>query len=710
VRLFAPCAKGLEYLLVDELVALGAGDVRETLAGVGFDGDAEVAYRAVLWSRLASRILWPLAEFDAADDEALYRGCQAVDWSQQLERSGTLAVDASLVDSRLNHARFAAQRVKDAVVDQLRDAAGNRPSVDTAAPDLRINLFVRRDRASLAIDLSGGGLHRRGWRVAQGGAPLKETLACAMLLRAGWPEIAAGGGSLLDPMCGSGTLLIEGVRMAADVAPGLQRHHDGLQGWKRFDAALWARLQQQARQRAEQGLARFDSAVIGRDADPRAIEQAQRNVEAAGLAGRIRLETGAVADLPPAGPLAPGLVISNPPYDERLAADAGLYRELGDRLRSGYAGWRAALLTADEALGRATGLHADRRYMLFNGALRCTLLRVDAIEARASRPSRPPHPLGEGAQMVANRLRKNLQRLRRWREREAVDCFRAYDADLPEYAAAVDVYRECAGERRTFLHVQEYQAPRSVPEEIARTRLEDLVRAAMEVFEVPRGQVALKTRLRGKGGSKYGVQDRRGETLQVCENGLRFEVNLFDYLDTGLFLDHRPVRAHLRALAAGRRVLNLFGYTGSASVYAAAGGAATTTTVDLSATYLEWASRNLALNGFGGEAHRLVQADAMAWLARERGRYDLVFCDPPTFSNSARAGDFDIQRDHPALLAAALERLSQGGVLVFSNNFRRFRLDEQALAGVEVRELGAAMLPPDFARDPRIHRVWELRR
>jgi 23S rRNA (guanine2445-N2)-methyltransferase / 23S rRNA (guanine2069-N7)-methyltransferase len=709
MRLFAPCAKGLEYLLVDELRDIGASDVREALAGVQFEGNAEVAYRAVLWSRLASRILWPLAEFDAPDDAALYRGCQQIDWSQHLSPDGTLAVDASLVDSQITHARFAVQRVKDAVVDQFRDAVDERPSVDTEAPDVRINLFVRRDRATLSIDLSGGGLHRRGWRIAQGGAPLKETLACAMLLRAGWPTIAAAGGALLDPMCGSGTLLIEGVRMAADVAPGLQRRHDGLRGWKQFDPGLWRRIEDEARQRAERGLAAFTNPVEGRDADPQAIEHARANAASAGLADRIVFHVGAVADLPPATQ-PNGLVICNPPYDERLAADAALYRQLGTRLREGHAGWSAAILTADEALGRATGLHADRRYMLFNGALRCSLLRIDRIEGRAERRPRTATPLSEGAAMVANRLRKNLQRLRKWREREGIDCFRAYDADLPEYAAAIDVYEEAAGERRRFLHVQEYQAPRSIPEEVAAARLADLVRAAIDVFEVPRDHIALKTRLRGKGGSKYGVIERRGEVLQVREDGLLFEVNLFDYLDTGLFLDHRPVRRHLRQLAAGRRMLNLFGYTGSASVHAAAGGAASTTTVDLSATYLDWAGRNLALNGFAGGTHRLVQADTLRWLAAERGRYDLIFCDPPTFSNSTRAGDFDVQRDHPALLSAALERLSQGGLLVFSTNSRRFQLDEEALAGNDIRELGAAMLPPDFARNPRIHRVWEVRR
>lgn len=708
VRAFAPCAKGLEYLLVDELKALGASSAREALAGVYFEGDTETVYRAVLWSRLASRILLPLAEFDAADGEALYRGVSGVDWDAHLAPTGTLAVDASLIQSQLNHDRYVAQRVKDAVVDQLRERHGERPSVDTEAPDLRLNLFLRRDRASLAIDLSGGGLHRRGWRLAQGGAPLKETLACAVLLRAGWPTIAAEGGALLDPMCGSGTLLIEGARMAADVAPGLGRKHDGLCGWRACDTELWARLRAEASERAAVGSARLQPVYFGADSDPQAVAIARGNVESAGLAAVIRIEEAAIDALRRPVTGSRGLLVCNPPYDERMAADPALYRQLGAALRRELVGWRAAILTADESLGRAIGLRPDKRYVLFNGALKCSLLCSEILLAQARREP-ASEPLGEGAQMVANRLRRNLRVLKSWRQREGVDCFRVYDADLPEYAAAIDVYTEAEGERRVFLHVQEYQAPEEIPAEDCRRRLGDLVRAAAEVFALPRERIALKTRARGKGGSKYGVLERRGESLVVAEAGLRFEVNLFDYLDTGLFLDHRPARARLRELSPGRQVLNLFCYTGTASVHAAAGGASATTSVDLSATYLEWAGRNLALNGVGGAAHRLVQADVLAWLAAERGRYDLVFCDPPTFSNSARAGDFDIQRDHVALLKACLARLRPGGILLFSTNARRFRMDLGALGDVDLLETSSERLPPDFARNPRIHRCWELR-
>jgi 23S rRNA (guanine2445-N2)-methyltransferase / 23S rRNA (guanine2069-N7)-methyltransferase len=713
-RWFATCAKGLEYLLVDELLALGAAVAREALAGVHFEGDLRTAYRACLWSRLASRILMPLAEFDAPDDSALYHGVQTVDWLQHLDAEGTLAVDVNVFASQLTHERYAAQRVKDAVVDQIRAAQGVRPSVDTDFPDVRINVSVKRDRATLGLDLSGASLHRRGWRQAQGAAPLKETLACAVLLRGGWPEIQRAGGSLLDPMCGSGTLLIEGARMAADMAPGLQREYFGFLRWRGHDAAAWQGLLAEARGRAAAGIAALQPVFFGVDADAEAVAMARRNADAAGVGACLQLQVGDITQLQAPAGAPPGLVVSNPPYDERLAADARLYRDFGAALRRSFTGWRAAVLTGDEALGRALGLRAEKRYTLYNGALKTTLIRIDRIDAEREAALAAPRPLSDGAQMVVNRLRRNQRSSKAWRAREGIECYRAYDADIPEYAAAIDVYRGVREDRdeaaQTWLHVQEYKAPADIPEETARQRLADLVRAAMEVFEVPRDRVALKTRSRGKGGEKYGRMDRRGEYLQVNEGAAKLRVNLFDYLDTGLFLDHRPLRLRLAGQSRARRVLNLFCYTGAATVHAAVGGAAATTSVDLSGTYLEWAAKNLASNGCGGGEHRLVQADALAWLEAERGRYDLIFCDPPTFSNSARVDDFDVQREHGRLIRAAAARLTLGGLLLFSNNFRRFKLDPELESEFDVQEISADTIPPDFARNPRIHRVWEIRR
>ncbi len=780
MKFFVSCGKGLEYLLADELVALGCARATATVAGANVEGTLHDAQRAVLWSRLASRVLWPLAEFDCPDEGALYQGVAAIAWPEHLDASMTLAVDAHVSGDGITHARFAAQRVKDGVVDVLRAHGGERPSVDVDAPDLRLNLVLRKGRAIVSVDIGGGPLHRRGWRRAQGEAPLKENLAAAVLLRGGWPQVYAGGGALLDPMCGGGTLLIEGAMIAADVAPGLLRHGGALPSrWHGFDRDAWAALVEDALRRERAGRDALRDVFDGSDSDPHAIHAARENATAAGFRDAIRWSVTSIADLqapasvrvssdgttaaashvastpsPPSGtdpspwanaarrvrgdavseapepaagtarsddvtaatPAAPGLVACNPPYDARLVADPTLYRMLGDALRRAVPGWRASLLCGDALLAHATGLRARKTYQLFNGAIECSLMVVDAIPPPPLPVAdAPPRALSDGAQMLANRLRKNQRAMKSWRARDGVDCYRLYDADLPEYAAAIDVYTEADDPGASWWHVQEYAPPATIPEADARRRFGDILAAAREVSGLPRERIATKTRAKGKGGSKYGRMEQRGETVVVREHGARLRVNLFDYLDTGLFLDHRPLRRQLQQDARGRRFLNLFCYTGAATVHAAIGGATQTTSVDLSATYLQWLSDNLRENlvegrPVGGDAHRLVQADALAWLEADHGKYDLVFCDPPTFSNSARADDFDVQRDHVRLLRAAVARLAPGGVLYFSNNFRRFKLDTDAIAEfADCEDISPQTIGPDFARNPRIHRAWRLR-
>jgi 23S rRNA (guanine2445-N2)-methyltransferase / 23S rRNA (guanine2069-N7)-methyltransferase len=496
----------------------------------------------------------------------------------------------------------------------------------------------------------------------------------------------------------------QAAMMAADVAPGLRRERFGFEGWKGHDAALWKMLHDEAQTRATAGLQQLKSVFFGFDEDARVLNEAKGNAQHAQLSGFMQFGRQSLEHLHRPHELdAPGLVICNPPYGERLNVDenlSDLYRLLGEKLKTEFPGWHASVITSDAALGRAIGLHAEKKYKLYNGALECTLFNFDLTPRTETREVKPLSP---GGQMVKNRIDKNFRHLHKRAKRDDIECWRVYDADLPEYAAAIDIYADC-------LHIQEYQAPASVDENLARTRLRELTRAAGEILEVPRERIAVKTRSRGKGGEKYGRLDERHEFMQVHEGGLTFEVNLWDYLDTGLFLDHRPLRARVRSIANGKRFLNLFCYTGSVSVYAAAGGASETTSVDLSATYLEWASRNLALNGFMDEQqHKLVRDDAAAFLRNRSAMYDLIFVDPPTFSNSKRAEDFDIQRDHAALLNLCGERLLPGGLILFSNNFRRFKLDEAKLERFAIKDISRETIPFDFERNARIHRAWELR-
>lgn len=721
--LYVTAAPGTADLLAAELAAFGAVDLRESRGGVACRGTLETAYRACLWSRVGLRVLLPLAGFPAPTPEALYAGGREVDWSRWLRADGTLAVDFSSTQSAITHTQYGAQKFKDAIVDQFREREGIRPSVDTTAPDLRISVHLYRDQASVAVDLSGDSLHRRGYRARQVAAPLKENLAAGILLRAGWPAIAAAGGGFVDPMCGSGTLAIEAALIAGDIAPGLMRERFGFERWPGHDPGLWQRLKVEADQRRARGKP-APGRIRGYDRDAQAIRVALDNAERAGLKGVVHFERREVADM--VAPNAPtGLVAVNPPYGERigdLRELEDLYAALGRQLRAQYTGWEAAVLTGNPPLGKALGLAARRSHRMWNGTIECRLLRIsvgaDSVMTPRE-PGRPPRFDAEaararpGSRMFANRLGKNLKQLAAWARRERIACYRLYDADMPEYSFAIDLYQsDPAGTAGRWLYVQEYAPPATVDPARARTRREEALAVLTEVTGVPEAGIYLRTRRPQKGTSQYGKVDAVGEFITVEEAGQRFLVNFTDYLDTGLFLDHRLTRSRLRELAHGRSFLNLFAYTGTATVYAAAGGATRSLSVDLSRTYLDWARRNLALNGLGDGQHGLLQADCVAWLARDDGqRFDLVFLDPPTFSNSKRMQDeFDVQRDHVALVRGALTRLASGGLLVFSSNLQRFRLDREALADLEVEDWTKATIPRDYERNPRIHQVFAIRR
>ena len=693
---FATAPKGLEYLLVDELKALGGENVREALAGVHFDGELAVAYRACLWSRLANRILMPIAEFPSPTPEDLYAGVQGIDWSRHLAAEGSLAVDFSVSQSAITHDKFGAQKVKDAVVDQFRERVGVRPSVDTDRPDVRINVYVRRDKAVVAIDLSGTSLHQRGYRLEAGAAPLKENLAAALLLRAGWPAIASAGGALLDPMCGSGTIVIEAALMAADIAPGLTREYFGFHGWLGHDRDVWDSLVAEAKQRREAGLAKGLPPIAASDRSHRMVDIVEANAERAGVADCIRVMVADVADVEWSERPERGLILTNPPYGERLGEREEvehLYGKLGITLKR-FVGWHAGVFTGDAELGQKLGIRAKKRYALYNGALPCVLLVLEILPENF-RVERDPNQvvaldedrLSDGARSFRNRLQKNHKKLASWAAREGIDCYRVYDADLPEYAAAIDVYGD-------YLHIQEYAAPTSVDPKKADERWREIVLVAPATLGVPPARAALKVRQRQKGEQQYEKLDARRDGFLVHEYGLKFEVNLFDYLDTGLFLDHRLTRKMTGEMAKGARFLNLFAYTGTATVHAARGGARSTMTVDMSKTYLDWARRNMNRNGFDGAAHRYVQQDCLAFLDGCQEQFDLIFLDPPTFSNSKRmSGTFDVQRDHVLLIDKVMRLLAPGGTLVFSNNNRRFKIDEEALSGCNLRSVNRETLP-----------------
>jgi len=743
----------METILTDELQALGVNNIKATLAGVAFQGDLETAYRACLWSRTANRILLVLSSFEVKTQEDLYNGVQKIDWFEHINPEDSFAVSFSAKNSAaINNTHFGALKVKDAIVDQMRARFQTRPSINTEQPNIRINVYLNGENAQLSLDLSGESLHRRGYRDVSIKAPMKENLAAAMLLRSGWPQIAKQQGSLIDPMCGSGTLLLEGAMIAADYAPGLLRDYFGFTGWKKHDAQCWKKLRAEAEQRKKIGLEKLP-VIVGFDQNRHTVNTALAHIANAGLQNKIHVERRDIEDAEPAESWKPGLLICNPPYGERLGDEqetAELYKKFGESLKAHFVGWQAAMIISNPELGFRLGLRSQKPITLFNGALECKLLRMDieesnffvpkaktqeeriaqAIEtgriqeqriAQATQAKTAPQPettsadaptepdVSElGAEMFANRLKKNLKKLSNWAKQNRITCYRVYDADLPEYAVAVDIYQ---GDQ-TWINVQEYEPPKSIDQHKADQRLAGLLAEIPRVLGVNSEQVFLKIRRKQKSTDQYEKHGDQGRFHIIEEGGCKLLVNFEDYLDTGLFLDHRPIRMLIQKQAKDKRFLNLFAYTGSATVHAAMGGAKSTTTVDMSNTYINWAKKNMALNANEGE-HEFIQADCLEWLAAEAQladrHYDLIFLDPPTFSNSKRMDDvFDIQNDHVQLINNAISLLSPGGVLYFSTNFRRFKIDKQALSDLIVEDISAATIPEDFARNPKIHYCWRI--
>lgn len=713
MNFFATCPLGVADLLAAELKSLGATRARELKSGVEFEGELEVAYRACLWSRTANRILMPIATVDARTANDLYSGVQTINWSEHIESIGTFAVDFSGSSTGITHTQFGALKTKDAIVDQFRDKYGERPSIDIEHPDVRVNVHINRDKATLSIDLSGESLHRRGYRARGVAAPLKENLAAAILLRSGWPDVAKEGGALIDPLCGSGTFLIEGALIAGDIAPGLMREYFGFLKWKKHDTALWRTLGQEADQRrAKGGLA--SGVLRGFDRDPAAVRAAHENIARAGMQGIVHVERRELSELIP-GPGKPGLVVTNPPYGERIGDEANLqslYALLGKQLRDHFIGWKAAVFTGNPPVARAIGIHAKRSHTLFNGAIECRLLRFDIVaeqfDAPESRPTRDDR-LAEarqrpGAEMFANRLRKNVKKMGDWARKEQIECYRVYDADMPEYSFAIDLY----GGDDKHVYVQEYEAPDTIDRSAASARRLEALSVIPEVFGIAAEKMFVRMRRQQKGATQYEKVDHEHEFIVVRESGHKLLVNFTDYLDTGLFLDHRLTRKKLGALAKGKRFLNLFAYTGSGTVYAAGGGAKSTTTVDMSNTYIDWAKRNMAINHFEGPEHAFISADCIKWLTEQvaikKKPYDIIFVDPPTFSRSKRMEDtFEVQRDHVKLLQLVGKLLAPGGTIVFSNNFTKFKLDRDGLAEFKIEDITEATIPKDFERNRKIH-------
>lgn len=706
-QLFATTSRGFEELLKVELTELGAQEAKVVQGGVHYQADDETLYRTLLWSRLASRILFPLIETKIYSDLDLYAAVSGFNWLAQFDERVTFFVDFNGTNQEIRHTQFGAMRVKDGIVDYFERQGKTRPDVDKIQPDVRIHAYLNRENLVISLDLSGEALHLRGYREDAGQAPLRETLAAAIVMRSGWQA----GSPLVDPMCGSGTLLIEAAQIEAKIAPQLYRLHWGFDFWNAHNQSAWEKVKNEAIELAEEKQSELQPHFYGFDLDHRVLKKAQKNAQNAGVSHLIKWQQGDVAALKNPSINEVGTVICNPPYGERLGttpALIALYSVFGQRLKKEFCGWNVSVFSSESTLLDCLRMRASRQFKAKNGPLDCVHKNYQVSERKSDEITAENelefNRTSEVATDFANRLQKNIKKISKWVKQQGLDAYRLYDADLPEYNLAVDRYTD-------YIVVQEYAAPKNIDENKARQRLLDAVTATLHVTGVETNKLILKVRQKQKGTNQYEKLANKGEYFYVNEYGAQLWVNLTDYLDTGLFLDHRLTRKMIGELAKGKDFLNLFAYTGSATVHAALGGAKSTTTVDMSNTYLNWAEQNLILNDIEGKQHKLIQADCLQWLEKCDRQFDLIFVDPPTFSNSKRMEEsWDVQRDHVKLMSNLKRVLSNNGTIVFSNNKRGFKMNLVALEelGLSAVEISHKTLPLDFERNKQIHNCWMI--
>ncbi|RSH38240.1 bifunctional 23S rRNA (guanine(2069)-N(7))-methyltransferase RlmK/23S rRNA (guanine(2445)-N(2))-methyltransferase RlmL [Acinetobacter baumannii] len=715
------CADGLETLLQEEIEQLGTKVTERKAGRLIIEGTLEHAYRICMWSRLASRVLLPIHTYelerthDARDvAEELYEGAISFDWSLIFAPQSTFAIRLHAEREIKVNTQFATLRVKDGVVDSFMEAVGRRPSIDTKQPEITLYVLAGKTEHTYCLDLSGDSLHKRGYRRFMTDAPIKENLAAAILQKAKLkernPEI------VLDPMCGSGTFIIEALMILTDRAPGLVRRF-GFNGWHGHDRELWLSLKAEAAERHEKALEQPLPKFYAYDADWEAVKATRENIIAAGfekLLGDIQIEERTLADWPDFGAEnKTAFIVTNPPYGERLgdkASNRSLYLGLSALLQKNFPNQYAAIIAAQIEQADVLAFEAPETLRLMNGKLPIYVRFGTVKPEKVTQPflaNWQAQPVEmEEAQDFANRLQKNMTALKKWATKENIYSLRLYDADLPDFNLAVDLY----GDR---LHVQEYAPPKKIDPEKAKKRFNLALAAIRAVTGLNRDAIFIKTRARQTGTNQYTKQSTANKRFIVQEGKAKILVNLTDYLDTGLFLDHRQMRLRIAKEARGKHFLNLYSYTSTASLHAALGGAASTTSVDLSNTYLSWSKENFVLNGLtvdhADEQHMFFASDCFEWLKEGHEQYDLIFIDPPTFSNSKKFhGTFDVQRDHVSLIKRAMNRLTSEGTLYFSNNYRGFEMDEEIEALYEVEEITSETIGPDFKRNQKIHRAWKI--
>lgn len=722
---FATCAANQQDILEHEIRSLGVEQTNTTNGGVEFECDLETAYKFTLYSRVASRLMLALFhDDDVIDADELYQSAMEIPWEDWVTPQTTFAITQTVRNCRwLKNGHFAAIRLKDAIVDRIKEKfEDERPNVDKDDPDVTFHIHVRGDDVLYFVDFSGRKLHKRGYRLAFIDASMRETLAATVIKRSEFRRVLEGEENLeeiptlLDPFCGAGTILIEAALWASGVAPGLiDVDRFAFFNLSVHDEEVWDKVLQQAIKEEEEGIKK-DFKFYGWDIDPNAIEVAKKNAQAAGVADKIEFAVKDFTQITKEDvPSQLGYIVTDPPYGIRLDETdiETLYTNIGKILSDYFGGWHVSIVCGEKELLSHVNMKPNRTNSVMNAKIPCQIAhyyvfseeeRQEFIrKAEEKKKERLSQPLSEGAEMAYNRLLKNLEKLTPLMEKNGVTNYRIYDADMPEYNAAIDLYDG------KYIVLSEYAPPSTIEEEVAQKRLEELVFATERATNIDIDSIFVKTRNKQRGTTQYEKLNSKNRLIIIRENDARYLVNFTDYLDTGIFLDHRPIRKKIKELAKDTRFLNLFCYTGTATVQAAMGGALSTVSVDVSSTYLDWAMRNMSLNDFKSMNHFYYKEDCMDFLYNSYDKYDLIFCDPPTFSNGTGRDSFDVQRDHKRLIHLCMRHLDKDGVLIFSNNNRKFVLDDYIYQDYDVKNITEESIGPDFERNNKIHQCFLIK-
>ena len=708
-------------MLVKELIGLHCKRVELARGGASFSGAYADGLRACLWSRVATRIQMELVRTSAHSADTLYAGVYKVPWEKIIAPGATVAMHAGGQNAALRNTQFTAQKVKDAVCDRIAREQGARPDVDSADPDFPIDISIYRDRAIVYLNLAGPALHRRGYREpgVQVEAPLKETLAAGMLLAAGWDAMASDGAGFADPMCGSGTLPIEAALIATNTAPGLLRERWGFESYLRHDPTRWSQLVEEARA-ARITPAELDMRILGGDVNAEAIEVARADAERAGVADLVEFFVDDAANLGKrftyGRSMEGGLVACNPPYGYRLNAGeslTGVYAALRAGISQLDGSWQLSVITPDAGIDTGLGRVPHTVMPCHNGPLD-TSLRIynlgnvpNAIAVTSLSGSNHNIAVAERAsEQFAARFRKVAKERAKWALTSGVSSYRVYDADLPDYAFSVDLFRR-VGDDATLVRVEEHRAGSGVDLEKANRRFSDGLAIIAAVLDIPDDCLFFK-----RASQKRGALASEAFWTDVREAEFAFEVDLGSQRECGLPLDMRPVRELIRAEAAGKRFACLLAHAGAPTTYAAAGGAASTVTVDSSKVFLDQAQRVVRANGFGGREHVFTCTDALEWAAGqvEAGEvFDLVFCDLSAFPKPKGP---EAEAGYLPMLEAAARLLAPGGKLLLTCRDRRFKLPDESFGrpDMSARDITANTIGHDFSRTPKVHRAYIVER